>query len=452
MQVTAIYDIGKTNKKFFLFNEQLREVHREYARFDEIRDDDGFPCDDLETVADWVLQTMDKVVRAGRYQVKALNFSAHGASFVHLDRNGKPVSPLYNYLKPFPEEMLLEFRAKYGAEALFCKETASPSLGMLNSGLQLYWLKYARPEAFRRVRHFLHLPQYMSFLFTGIPVSEYTSIGCHTGLWHYQQGDYHDWVYAEQLDRLLPPVADARTSINLRFGEQIVKTGIGIHDSSAALIPYLRVSQVPFVLLSTGTWSVALNPFNRQTLSGEDLREDCLNFLRIDGEQVRASRLFLGNEHELQVKRLCEHFNLPYGVHRDLRFDESAFVEEQHSGVAKYRFESIGLHRRNPAETTLSTFRNFSEAYHQLMLELVEMQVTALKRAIGESDIRRIYIDGGFADNEIFVQLLARGLPSCQLRCTSSPLGSALGAALVVSDSDSGEAGAKLQMNERIIT
>jgi len=36
--VTAIFDIGRTNKKFFLFDDDFREVHREYVSFPMIED------------------------------------------------------------------------------------------------------------------------------------------------------------------------------------------------------------------------------------------------------------------------------------------------------------------------------------------------------------------------------------------------------------------------------
>ena len=58
---------------------------------------------------------------------------------------------------------------------------------MLNSGLQLYWLKKTKPEVFKKIKYSLHLPQYLSYIFTGIPLSEYTSIGCHTALWDYEK-------------------------------------------------------------------------------------------------------------------------------------------------------------------------------------------------------------------------------------------------------------------------
>ena len=36
--VTAVFDIGKTNKKFFLFDENLSEVYHSYTRLDPIPD------------------------------------------------------------------------------------------------------------------------------------------------------------------------------------------------------------------------------------------------------------------------------------------------------------------------------------------------------------------------------------------------------------------------------
>ena len=43
---------------------------------------------------------------------------------------------------------------------VFARKTASPLLGSLNSGLQLYRLKKEQPEVFQKIHHALHLPQY----------------------------------------------------------------------------------------------------------------------------------------------------------------------------------------------------------------------------------------------------------------------------------------------------
>ncbi|MDP4679185.1 MAG: carbohydrate kinase, partial [Cyclobacteriaceae bacterium] len=52
--VTLIFDIGKTNKKLFIFDENLNEISHEYIRFDEIPDDEGFMSEDLNALTQWI--------------------------------------------------------------------------------------------------------------------------------------------------------------------------------------------------------------------------------------------------------------------------------------------------------------------------------------------------------------------------------------------------------------
>ena len=54
-KVALIFDIGKTNKKYFLFNETLSQLQSEYIQVAELADDDGFACDDLAAIENWML-------------------------------------------------------------------------------------------------------------------------------------------------------------------------------------------------------------------------------------------------------------------------------------------------------------------------------------------------------------------------------------------------------------
>ena len=49
-------------------------------------------------------------------------------------------------------------------------------------------------------------------------------------------------------------------------------------------------------------------------------------------------------------------------------------------------------------------FKDYNHAYHQLMTELVLLQIKSIKKAIGEQKIKRLYIDGGFSDNNLFIK------------------------------------------------
>jgi sugar (pentulose or hexulose) kinase len=435
MQVSAVFDIGKTNKKFFLFDQNYREVYKEYIQFDPINDDNGDDCENLEAIEKWMKSLFQKVCKKKSFDIQTLNFSAYGASLVHIGADGKPVAPLYNYLKPIPEEFFNSFYEKYGGRLKICRQTASPALGFLNSGLQLYWLKQQKPEVFKEIRWSLHLPQYLSYLFTGEPVSDYTSIGCHTTLWDFEKHDYHDWVCQEGLNRLLPPVVRTDYFVEKKIHHRSIKVGAGIHDSSAALLPYIRSDHKPFLLISTGTWSIALNGFSSDHLSDQDLVNDCLNYMRPNGDPVRACRLFLGKEYRTQVQHLHEHFNKVYGYHRNIKFNEAIYQKQVASYKRYFQFEHITL-GRSINHDGYQVLNSFEEALHQLLLELVELQVQCIIRAIGNTKLKKIYIDGGFADNDLYVNMLHRHFPDFKLRTTKSPLGSALGAAIAITKPD----------------
>ncbi|MCB0637266.1 MAG: carbohydrate kinase [Lewinella sp.] len=434
MKVTAIFDIGKTNKKFFLFDRKFQQIHKVYTRFPEKTDEDGYPCDDLAAIQHWMRETLAEAMALPGVEVEAINFSTYGATMVHLDRYGKPLTPLYNYTKPYPQPVLDRFHAHYGSTLSIAHETASPPGGMLNAGLQLYWLKHTRPEVYSRIRYSLHFPQYLSYLFTGVPLSEYTSIGCHTSLWDYSENDYHTWVYTEGIDQLLPPIVSTGDSINVMYEGQRIRVGVGIHDSSAALLPYLRAEKKPFMLISTGTWSIALNPFSKELLTEEELNQDCLNYLRVDGLPVKAARLFLGNEYKLQVEKICAHFGVDYGFHRDVRFSEAIYQRLMSERRPWFHFESLPPAPDQPAATDLGQFPDFATAFHALMIELLDRQQEVAWRVVGQTPIKKIYIDGGFVDNDTFIKLASHHFSDLKLRTTQSPLGSALGAAMVISD------------------
>src|SRR4051812_12878124 len=195
--VVAIFDVGKTNKKLFLFDEQYRMVFEKTARFTETVDEDGFPCENIESLRLSVFDSLREVFRKKVYDIKAINFSTYGASLVYIDDEGVPLTPLYNYLKPYPKNISEQFYQTYGGEQLVARQTASPVLGSLNSGLQLYRIKYENPALYKKIKYALHLPQYMSYLLSGYACSDLTSIGCHTHLWDFGKQQYHQWVQKE---------------------------------------------------------------------------------------------------------------------------------------------------------------------------------------------------------------------------------------------------------------
>ncbi|TSJ43229.1 carbohydrate kinase [Mucilaginibacter corticis] len=400
--VIAVFDVGKTNKKLFLFDESYNIVFERSARFNEVTDEDGFACENLDALKKSVFDSLNEVKRLKQFRLEAVNFSAYGASFVYLDEDGNTIAPLYNYLKPYPEVLKKQFYDTYGDEATIAFETASPSLGSLNSGLQLYRIKYEQPELFKRIKYALHLPQYLSYLVSGRPFSDCTSIGCHTALWDFNKNDYHNWVKKEGLTKILAPIAPSNGVVEPKTEGELYQVGIGLHDSSAALIPYLASFNMPFVLLSTGTWAISLNPFDSSPLTVEELDQDCLNYIQYRGKPVKASRLFSGHEFDVGIKAIAE----KYG-----------------EDVIKYR--NIPYSTETPKEEDVA-------AYYDLVHEIIGMQKKATELVLRNTPVRRIFVDGGFSKNSVFMHLLAKAFPDVEVYAASMAQATALGTALSI--------------------
>ena len=438
MNVTAVFDIGKTNKKLFLFDEQYRIVWEKSEQFTEVSDEDGDLCEDLTRLTDWVTQALAEVVALPQFAVKALNFSTYGASFVYVDRDGQPLGPLYNYLKAYPASLQRQFFDRYGPEAELTRQTASPSLGSLNSGLQLYRVKYEQPDLMGKLAFALHLPQYLSYLVSGRPVSELTSIGCHTMLWDFDRQQYHQWVLNEQLDQYLAPIVPAESVQDATIGDQSVLVGVGLHDSSSAMIPYLASFREPFVLISTGTWCISMNPFNNTPLKAEELQYDCLNYVQYKGQPVKSARLFAGYEHEQQVKRLAEHFQVPTDQYKRVAYQPNLIHQlQQQTHQVTTPADAKGdqlLSMKGSlfGQRNLVDFASYNEAYHQLMLDIVAQQLISTNLVLAGSPVTRLFVDGGFSKNPIYMNLLATAFPGIDVYAASVAQASALGAALAI--------------------
>jgi sugar (pentulose or hexulose) kinase len=247
-------------------------------------------------------------------------------------------------------------------------------------------------------------------------VSGITSIGCHTNLWDFSKNNYHTWVSREKVIDKLAPIYPSDKIIKTTFESKVILAGIGLHDSSAALIPYLKYFKEPFVLISTGTWSISLNPFNHLPLTKEELEQDCLCYLTFEGKPVKASRLFAGQEHEDGVKQIAQRFEKPIDYYKNVTFN-STIIQRLQQNNSSYIPSS------------------FEEAYHQLILNLVKRQKISTELVIQTTGVSKIFVDGGFSQNDIYMRLLAQAFPDKKVYAASLHQASALGAAIVVHDS-----------------
>ena len=223
------------------------------------------------------------------------------------------------------------------------------------------------------------------------------------------------------LEKLAPLVPSDKVFEATFPGSNYV-VGPGLHDSSAALIPYLLSFQEPFILISTGTWCISFNPFNSQPLTIEELKQDCLCYLQYKGNPVKASRLFAGFIHDHAVRNIAEHFDQSIQKYRALNFDPSLLTDYLKMGK-----KFIPFHERD-----ISSFASDEEAYHHLVYDIVLKQKIATDLIIQDSNVKRLFVDGGFSKNVIYMNLLSRIFSEMEVFAASMAQATAVGTALAI--------------------
>jgi hypothetical protein len=133
-------------------------------------------------------------------------------------------------------------------------------------------------------------------------------------------------------------------------------------------------------------------------------------------ERPGLGKLFLaGYEHEQQIKKLASHFNKDENYFTTILYNENMVLSE-------------GLTNNE----NLSSFSSYEEAYHALINSLVNKQFTSSMLVLQNQPVERIFVDGGFSKNDVFMNVLATKFPNLQVYSTAIAQASALGAAMAI--------------------
>lgn len=207
---------------------------------------------------------------------------------------------------------------------------------------------------------------------------------------------------------------------------------MGLHDSSASIVPLLRKSNKEFVLLSTGTWIICMNPFSKEKLTLEQLQKNCLCFMTPSKQQVKSSMRFLGHAHELYAEALSAHFGVDIDTHMTLELDKDLIKKtiDNQSAVllpevvdGTFKVDTKALH----------SFATYQDTYCQLIFEISTKIVNGVQLILDEkSTIKHLYLSGGFNNNSWFVYFIEQLMPNFTLELSDIKNESALGAALLM--------------------
>lgn len=448
----AVLDIGKTNKKVLIYDQQLKMVDSTYKNFAQI-DQGNFKSDDVEGIFQWFLNALKDFSKD--YAIRGISISAHGATFVAVDENGEITIPEICYTTDPGDDFHREFYQQFGEADQLQLETATPNfMALLNVGKGIYYAKKNFPEQFSKTRYFLNLPQYFSYKLTGIASAEPTYVGCHSYLWDFNKNTWSS--VAEQLDikDKLPQKVINSWDVVGNLSPQVakaaglpedVKVTPGLHDSNASLLPYSITMQEPFVLNSTGTWCVVMREADQVQFAPDELGKVVFYNLNVFHQPVKTSIFLAGLEFETYtdiLKKINQREDFPvfnFDLYQQIVNENKDFIlpgvtkgtgqfpdseARVVSGDATYNLAEL-----QSGENVPPIFQDYEYAYAVLILSLAMQTKVALERT-GMKTGMPIFTEGGFRRNDCYNQVLTAFYPESTIATTGLDEATAFGAAL----------------------
>lgn len=432
--ICAVFDIGREYKKVIIVDENFECVEEINTEIPSDFDTDGFRCENVHGIKNWVVNTFDELRVSKKYELKAVNFVSYAGSMVHLDEADEPVTPIYDALKSLPYATEVKFKEEVIEKHDLSVKTESPFLGIMNAGFQLYWLKNTHPEKFKKVKTSVFLPQYGYFLLTGKFATEKSNLSCHSMLWDKETNEYHPWAEEHGLQDKFPEVVEANV-VSPALKDKSIAVGVGLLSCVSSLLMYDKILE-PYVLSSSRDWTINSNPFTKKRLSAKSLEAHSFSFELPNKSYVHASRVFAGNEHQRQVKYLSEYFNKPLNYYKRVKYDADLVWK------LRDKFPQATPDTTDPrllldcafVERNINQFKGYEEAYHQFMLDLVAQEAASLKLILGYSKTKKLIIEGDFVQNDTYIQLMNEVFFDKFIYINENDCSGATGAALIIAE------------------
>lgn len=411
-----VLDIGRTNVSVCLVSEDGKLL--EHTKIDnKTRTLQGIEVFDTDRIWNWFLQVLKKTCTS--YQPKAIITTTHAASVallgVESQNEHRRLLDVLDYESQQYACTTDAYEKLRGDYAL----TGSPSLPKgLNLGRQLFWIQNAKPEIFSKCEWIIPYPQYWSYLLSGIASSEASSLGAHTDCWNPYKCSYSTLVKTQGWQSLFPPIRNAWDTLGPPRREVCEYTGLspacgilcGIHDSNAAFTYHYRSDRTT-TLLSTGTWVIGMCA---TSITPSEELDQLLN-INLLGEILPSFRFMGGREWESLTKGI-------EGTPSTELLDE--LINKRIMALPAFTDQG-GPFRNRPGtiEGTCPT-----PLHKKALASLYCAQVSAW--CLDNFSVTgQVIIDGPFVNDEIYIAVLARLLPKCEILTSTTTHGTALGAA-----------------------
>jgi hypothetical protein len=246
-----------------------------------------------------------------------------------------------------------------------------------------------------------------------------------------------NWAGSE--DESTQPDTTRPEVFEIKIEGHSIRTGYGVRNTSASMIPYLKGTDKPFILVSTGAWCTFMNPFNTEPLTAEESGNENISLVNIEGLRVKTSRTLLGEIHDLNVARLDDHFGVTGELYKTIKIKSKKIRKLLASKHGRIFFRH-GIPEGNvDNDANLSHFLTYADAYHQMICDLANLTMESYRLIIPADDQTEIvYITGGFARNDTFVRVLAALMPDKRVFASAVENATALGAAMKIYESTFG--------------
>lgn len=448
----AVFDVGKTNKKVLIFDENLVLVDMITGSIPEYSEK-GINFEQVDEIREWFLAALTDFAK--KYQIRVVSITTHGATCVCLGKNGELAVPPIAYTTEPGVDFDREFFDNFGGVEKLQRTTATPPMGSLVSLAKIiYFVQRKYPKEFEKVDKILGFPQYFGFVLTGNMGAEPTYIGCHTFLWDHGK---QNWSYvAEELgivDKLPKGLSKSWEILGTVTPDVAEKTGLaadtivtmGVHDSNASLLPHIVKTREQFVLNSTGTWCAVMRPAEEVEFKDDEIGKLVFFNLDVFFNPVKTSLLMGGLEFEKWselLKQLNDEKGYPPfvpGIYRKVIWEKNRFIlpgiqrgtgqfpDSEPRAVEEgreYHLQEI------EAGKAPRFFADYASAFATLNLSLAIQSKTALERA-GTKDGMSIFIEGGFRKNLDYNTLLTGMFPKSRVYLTNLDEATAFGAAML---------------------
>ncbi|MCK5672836.1 MAG: carbohydrate kinase, partial [Spirochaetales bacterium] len=341
----AVLDIGKTNKKLVIYNDQLKQLDSIFSLFPTIKYN-NLDVEDIDGINLWFMESLKTMGK--KYPIKVISVTTHGATGVCIDKEGNPSVPVVAYTNEVDDTFHDNFYNIAGTREELQVQTATTEVKpLINYAKLLYFLKTKFPRDFEKTDKILLYPQYFSYKLTGISSADFTYAGCHSYLW-----DFKEWRWSDVAEKLgilskLPENINKPGDILGKISKNIVEqtnldpntiVTTGIHDSNSSLLPYLINGEENFILNSTGTWCVVMHPTKELSFTKEELGKMVFYNISANRGLVKTAIFMGGLEFETYTEILKKLHNRDDYPKFDLKLTEQILHESSNfilPGVVK---------------------------------------------------------------------------------------------------------------------